>query len=103
MSGFGGQADIRAVPEDQSTDRVYAGIVVKTRARPRQRLGAGVRRREFIRLLSPNFLASRSMLTQPVNPNTPPAVEAYRAVPSHLSTGAQHPPNRAGEVRDRTR
>src|SRR6516162_8020806 len=52
MSGLGGQADIRAVPEDQSTGRVYAGIVVKTRARPRQRLGAGVSRLEFIRLLS---------------------------------------------------
>ena len=51
----------------------------------------------------PNFLGSRSMLTQTVNPNTPPAAEAYRAVPSHLSTGAQHPPNRASEVRDRTR
>jgi Bacterial Ig-like domain (group 3) len=53
----------------------------------------------------PNFLGSRSMLTQTVNPNTPPAAEAYRPVPSTLWTRAQHRANRskAVEVRDRTR
>jgi hypothetical protein len=54
----------------------------------------------------PNFLGSRSMLTQTVNPNTPPAGQAYRPVPSPLWTRAQHRANRsikAVEVRDRTR
>jgi hypothetical protein len=46
----------------------------------------------------PNFLGSRNMLTQTVNPNTPPAAETYRAVPSHLWTRAQHRANRAVEV-----
>jgi hypothetical protein len=54
----------------------------------------------------PNFLGSRSMLTQTVNPNTPPAAQAYRRVVSPLWSRARHRSNRsikAVEVRDRAR
>ncbi len=44
----------------------------------------------------PNFLGSRSMLTQTVNPKTPPEAQAYRPVPSPLSTRAQQRTPRAG-------
>jgi len=54
----------------------------------------------------PNFLASRSTLTQKVNPNTPLTTQVYRSVPSPLWARAGHPAKRsinAAEVRDRTR
>jgi len=54
----------------------------------------------------PNFLGSRSTLTQTVNPNTPPTTQVYRPAPSPLSARARHRVNRsknAVEVRDRTR
>jgi hypothetical protein len=54
----------------------------------------------------PNFLGSRSMLTQKVNPSTPPAAQVYRPVPSPLWTRARHRANRstnAIELRGRTR
>jgi len=53
----------------------------------------------------PNFLGSRSMLTQTVNPNTPPTTQVYRPVPSPLWTRARRANRliKAVQVRDRTR
>ena len=55
----------------------------------------------------PNFLGSKSALTQTVYPKPPPAVQAYQPVPSPLWTRARHRAlNRsmkAVEVRDRIR
>jgi hypothetical protein len=55
----------------------------------------------------PNFLGSKSMLTQMVNPKTPPAAQVYQPAPSSLWIRTRHRAlNRsikAVEVRDRTR
>jgi len=52
----------------------------------------------------PNFLGSRSMLTQTVNPITPPTTQVHLPVPSPLWARARHRVNRSAiEVRDRTR
>jgi Bacterial Ig-like domain (group 3) len=54
----------------------------------------------------PNFLSSSSMLTQTIDPNTPPAAQAYRPLTALLWTRPRHRAHRSIkglEVHDRTR